>query len=167
MAAKNHIVKINEEQYSYLKGDDDTRPFDGNSAVSVAGKLNAETDGNPKTGDDVSKAFTPQAWTYYRTNRRGRISENEHVSNGDYDHDNVDDFYNVDSANTLSNGNHDDNLTVVPQTVLMRVNALIQTMNTSSLSPVQVANVVNKFLESVDFSNMPYKLKKEIRLKVN
>lgn len=167
MAAKNHIVKINEEQYSYLKGEDDTRPFDGNSTISVAGKLDTSIDGNPKTGDDVSRAFTPQAWTYYRTNRRGRISENEHVSNGDYDHDNVDDFYNVGSANTLSNGNKQDNLSVVPQTILTRVNALIQAMNTANLSDVQKANVVNEFLEAIDFSTMPYKLKKEIRLKIN
>ena len=83
----------------------------------------------------------------------------------DADKDKVDDAYNVEQANVMSNGNPSDNLTVVPQSVIMRTNALLQTMK--NLSPIQTANVVNKFLESIDFSTMPYKLKKEIRLKVN
>ena len=165
MAAKKHIVKINEEQYSYFKGEDDTQHFDGNRNVSVNGKLNRDEDGNPDYTDKVGAAFTPQAWTYYKTNRLGRISEAEHMGDEDVDNDKVDDAYNVQQANVMSNGNPSDNLTVVPQSVIMRTNALLQTMK--NLSPIQTANVVNKFLESIDFSTMPYKLKKEIRLKVN
>lgn len=167
MAAKKHIVKINEEQYSYLKGDNDTQHFDGNGNISVSGKLDYDEDGEPATSDKISRAFTPQAWTYYRTPQRGRISENEHMDDADIDNDKVDDFYNVGQSNTLSNGNPKDNLTVVPQGIITKLDGLISVVKSQNLNPYQVANVVNKFLESFDFSNMPYKAKKELRLKIN
>ena len=167
MGAKKHIVKINEEQYSYLKGSDDTKHFDGNNAISVSGKLNTDEDGQPKTTDDVAQMFTPQAYTYYRTPQRGKISEGEHVSNGDYDGDHVDDTYNVPQANILSNGNKDDNLTIVPQAIITKLDMLISVVKSEQLNPFQIANIANRFLESLDFSKLPYKAKKELRLKIN
>lgn len=170
MAAKKHIVKINEEQYSYLKLDKnngDAKQFDGNSTISVGGKLNREEDANAVTGDKISRAFTPQAWTYYRTPQRGRISEGEHLGNGDNDRDGIDDNYEVTQANVLTNGNDNDNNTIVPQGILTKLNLLIQAMKSQSLNYMQKANIVNKFLESIDFSDTPYRIKKEERLEIN
>lgn len=161
MAAKKRIVKINEEQYSYFKGDDDTQHFDGNRNISVGGKLNRNEDGNPKTTDDVGKAFTPQAYTYYRTPGRGKISES------DANRDHMDDSYEVSQANVMSNGNENDDNTVVPELIITKLKQFIQSLSAQKLNYMQRANIANKFLESVDFSDMPYRLKKEIRLKIN
>lgn len=167
MTPKKHIVRINEEQYSYIKGDDDTQHFDGNRSISVGGKLNNDEDANPKTSDDVSKSFTPQSWTYYRTPQRGRISEGEHLGGEDKNGDNVNDDYEVSQANVMSNGNQNDDNTVVPQLIITKLNQFIQAISTQNLNYVQRANIANKFLESIDFSDMPYRFKKEIRLKIN
>ena len=165
MAAKKHIVKINEEQYSYLKGSDDTKHFDGNNSISASGKMNRDEDGESVPTDYVTKMFTPQAYTYYRTPQRGKISEGQNTIDGNFK--NVDDDYEIPQANTMSNGNQNDDNTVVPQLIVTKLNQFIQAVSAQKLNYVQKANIVNKFLESMDFSDMPYRFKKEIRLKIN
>ena len=161
MAAKKHIVKINEEQYSYLKDDDDTRPYDGNSKVSVTGKFDTDTDGAPKTTDEIGKTFTPQAYTYYRRPLMRRLGES------DGDGDRVNDFYNVDQANTLSDDDKDNDLTVIPESISYKLDAFLDAMSSQNLNGDQIANVMNKILEAVDFSKVPFKARKELRLKIN
>ena len=78
----------------------------------------------------------------------------------DINKDNVDDFYNNDELDTLSNGDINDNLTKIPQGVEYKTDVLIDAIDT--LQPKQQAIVLNKILENLDMSSIPYMWKKEL-----
>ena len=162
MAKQRRIVKINEDQYEYLKGGD-VKNYNGNSEVSVPGKLNTGEDGIPRTTDEIGNMVTAQG--YNRWPRR-RISESDQPDNGDMNRDGVDDFYDDKQMDTLSNNNPNDNLTVVPNSIEVKVEALMNVIKSANLNALQTAAVLNEIIESMDLSKLPYKLKKDLRLKI-
>ena len=82
----------------------------------------------------------------------------------DVNNDNVDDFYNNDELDILSNGDNNDNLIQIPQGVDYKTNMLVDAMN--NLNPKQQAIVINKILENVDMNSIPYRWKKELIMKL-
>lgn len=163
MAAYKHIVKINEEQYKFLKGGD-TKSFNGNSEVSVGGQLNPDEDGMPKTTDEIGSMVTAQGYNRW-PRRYTNFKENvDRPSNGDLNGDGIDNFYQDPMNDRLSNGNRDDNLTVVPNTIETKIETLMKLINGSNLNAVQLTNVLNEILQSVDLSKLTYKQKKELIL---
>ena len=79
--------------------------------------------------------------------------------------DGVDDFYNNAELDTLGNGDTNDDLIKIPESVQRKMNLLIDSMQ--MLSPKQQAIVLNKIIESFDLSSIPYSWLKELRLKIN
>ena len=82
----------------------------------------------------------------------------------DVNNDNVDDFYNNDELDILSNGDNNDNLIQIPQGVDYKTNMLVAAMN--NLNSKQQAIVINKILENVDMNSIPYRWKKELIMKL-
>lgn len=148
------------DSFEYLDGSD-TKQYNGQSEVSVDGKVEPETDGKPTTTDKVMTSLTPQAYNRYGNMfRRGVREAND--KNGD----GIDDFYNHDELDVISNGNDDDDLTKIPEGVLNKIDNLIDIIKGNNLSPKQQAIVLNKIIENVDLTNIPYSWKKELSLKI-
>lgn len=150
------------DNFVYLDSDNDKPSCDGNSHVSVDGKIDDDTVGNPTTSDDVSKMTSPQSYNrFYGYSSSCRNSMREGV---DVNKDNVDDFYNNDELDLLSNGNENDNLVKIPQGVDYKTNVLLDAI--SNLMPKQQAIVLNKILENVNMNSIPYQWKKELIMKL-
>lgn len=164
----NHIIKLTEAQLSeaekeafdYL-GNGDFKPFSGQSEISVTGKENDEEWGEPKTSDSFANKLSAQTYCRYS----GPAFRPHNLREEDEDNDGVDDYYNNPELDTLGNGNSDDDLVKIPEGVQHKVNILIGAMQ--ALQPKQQAIVINKIIESFDFSSLPYAWLKELRLKIN
>ena len=91
----------------------------------------------------------------------GKVEDTESV---DVNNDNVDDFYNNDELDILSNGDNNDNLIQIPQGVDYKTNMLVDAMN--NLNSKQQAIVINKILENVNMNDIPYRWKKELIMKL-
>lgn len=163
MAKHKHIVKINEDQYEFLKGGD-TKHFNGNSEVCVGGQLNPDEDGIPKTTDEIGSMVTAQGYNRWPRRYMNFKESVDKPSNGDLNGDGIDNFYQDKLNDRLSNGNPDDNLTVVPNSIETRVEALMKLINSSNLNAMQLTNVLNEILQSLDLSKLTYKQKKELFL---
>ena len=167
---KKHIIKLTENQvseaeentFSYLSNGD-FKEYNGQSEISVTGKQNDEKWGNPKTSDNTASKISPQ--TYLRYSNYAFRPHSLREDSSDTNSDGVDDYYNNPELDTLGNGNHNDDLVKIPEGVQRKVNILI-----SALKPLQAkqqAIVINKIIESFDFSELPYSWLKELRLKIN
>lgn len=152
-------IKESESIFSFLYNTD-TTTCDGNSKISVTGKLNGKTDGKPYTTDKFASMNCPQAYNRYGSYgyRYGRGNELKEDANNDEDNDGVDDFYNNTEIDILSNGNKADNLVKIPQGIDNKVNILVNACQT--LTPKQKAIVLNKILENFDISSLSYNIKK-------
>lgn len=171
-------IKITERQYKMLKEasdddfsyftDDDTKPYDGQLNVTANGKIDPETNGQPTTGDKVQMALTPQGYARYRSygniyprNMREGINPMT-----DKNADGVDDFYNHEELDILSNGNENDNLTKIPAGIDTKTQMLVDAIKSNNLTSKQQAMVLNKLIEALDLSSIPYSWKKELMLKL-
>ena len=170
---KNKIIKLTDKQlqeasdmgFTFLT-DSDVPNYNGNSETTVSGKLTQNTYGKPTYTDQIAQKLSPQTYNRYgMTNYKGgyrRISE----SFEDKNNDNIDDFYQSDSLDTLSNGIDEDNLTAIPFSVDSKLNEFCKTCNNIKLSPYQNAMIINKIIECFPINNIPYKWKKELILKI-
>jgi len=165
---KMRIIRLTEQQikeaagdtFDYL-GNGDFKQYNGQSEISVNGKLDDEEDGEPETTDSFADKLSSQAYNRYA----GFALRPHTLKENDTNNDNVDDYYNNKELDTLSNGNTDDNLVKIPQGVQNKANILIDSMK--PLHPKQQAIVLNKLIESFDFSSLPYSWLKELKLKIN
>ena len=170
------IIKITESQlretegkaFEYLDITDDTTPNNGQSSITPQGKEDEETNGEPLMTDRVGKQRSPQIRTRQGSYMNGNIRVEEGVSLADSDNDGVDDYYenvgDMGGLDTLSDGDDDNNLTVIPKSVENKLNLLLQSLK--NLSPRQKAMVVNVFMEQIDISAIPNAWKKELMYKV-
>lgn len=165
------IFKVTEAQlretegdaFKYLDTSDDSKPFNGQSTIMAQGKLNGTEEAKPLTTDKVSKQRTPQSWARYRMYgniNRTILSTNEGVvikkeEQGDTDNDGIDDTYQKiaslgqgNGVETMSDGNSNNNLTVIPQGVDRLTDLLIKSINEHNLNPKQIATVLDKLQES-------------------
>jgi hypothetical protein len=93
------------------------------------------------------------------------MREGINVAN-DNNNDNVDDFYNHSELDIMSNGDDKDNLTKIPNGVDKKTQILVDAISSSNLKPKQQAMVLNKLLEVLNISSIPYSWKKELMLKL-
>lgn len=166
---KKRTIKVTREQlreaypdaYEYLDSDSDVKPYDGTTDISVTGKLSDEEDGMPVTTDDIANMVTNQNSPYgYRPSGYARPYISEDDNNGD----GVDDFYNHSELDTISNGDKNDDITRVPESVIRKIDILIEAM--SPLNGKQKAMLLNKLVENIDMTQVPSQWRKELALKI-
>lgn len=166
---KKHItIKLTESQlyeaqqdaFEYLTNSD-TIHNDGQKNVSVGGKLNDKENGSPITTDDFASMTTTQAY-----NRYGAIGNTytRGLTETDNNKDGVDDFYNNDELDIMSNGDETDNLEGISNTVDTRTDNLVNLIK--QLPPKKQAIVLNKILENMDLNGLSYNWKKELAKKL-
>lgn len=158
-------LKEGEEAFKFIYSSD-TPICNGNSEISVAGKLNNKEDGDAFTTDKFASMNCPQAYNRYGNYgyRYGRSNELREDANNDEDNDGVDDFYNNDEIDILGDYDKSNNLTKIPHGVETKTNVLLNACQ--SLTPKQKAIVLNKILETWDLSSLGYNIKKLLLKKV-
>lgn len=161
------LQEASDEDFSYFK-DDDTKPYDGQVNITANGKTNPETNAKPVTGDKVQRSMTPQGYARYRSygNIYPRTMQEGINPTKDQNSDGVDDFYNHNELDILSNGNQNDNLVKIPSGIDTKTQILIDAINSNHLNPKQQAIVLNKLIETLNLSTIPYSWKKELMLKL-
>lgn len=166
---KKIIIKLTEKQlreasqdaFEYLDNTDEV-PNNGQTQISVNGKLDGKEDGKPATTDKFASMNTPQGY-----NRYGGIgnSYTMGIKEDDENHDGIDDFYNHDELDLLGDGNSDNNLTGISNTVDKRTDMFVGMMQ--KLPPKKQAIVLNKIIETMDLSGVSYAWKKELIKKLS
>lgn len=152
------------DSFSYLDFDNSVTPHDGNTEISVTGKLSDEEDAAPVTTDDIGTMLSPQNYISTRTGARMYNRPATFLKEADKNNDGVDDFFNHEELDVLSNGDNDDDLTRVPGSVLNKIDLLLKAME--PLSSKQKAMVINKMIESVDWTTVMGPWRKELSLKI-
>ena len=159
---KRQLKETDISDFDYIDDENDMPSRIGQSQISVNGKVDDTESGDTLIGDRVAKWMTPQTYSLFNNDSNGychRMREGVDVNK-----DNVDDFYNNDELDMLSNGDNNDNLIKIPQGVDYKTNMLVDAMN--NLNPKQQAIVINKILENVDMISIPYRWKKELIMKL-
>lgn len=166
-------IKVTEEQYRKLQEaidndfiyftDDDVKNCNGLTNISADGKLDDNEFAEPVTSDKIQQSLTPQGYNRYRTYGNISHSMREGV---DVNKDNVDDFYNNDEMDIMSNGDEKDNLVKIPAGVDNKTQLLVDAIANNKLTPKQQAIVINKLIETLDLSQIPYSWRKELMLKL-
>lgn len=161
------LQEVSDKDFSYFKNDD-TKPYDGQMNVTANGKIDPETNANPTTGDKVQRSMTPQGYARYRSygNIYPRTMQEGVSPSNDKNNDGIDDFYNYDELDILSNNDEEDNLIKIPKGIDVKTQMLIDAINSSNLNPKQQAIVLNKLIETLNLSTIPYSWKKELILKL-
>ena len=157
---EKQLAEAEKESFSYLDNGD-FKQYNGQSEISVPGKQSSEEQGIEKTTDDFANKLSSQAYNRYA----GFAFRPRTLKESDVNQDGVDDFYNNKELDTLGNGNENDDLVKVPESVIRKMKILVDSMQ--ALSTKQQAIVLNKMIESFDFSSLPYAWLKELRLKIN
>lgn len=168
---KRIIVKLTSQQLNEAQDDaftyltnSDTTPNNGQTEISVNGKIDGKEDGNPLTTDKFASMTTSQGY-----NRYGGIGNNivynNIIEDNDKNNDGIDDFYNNPSLDILSNGNEDDNMEEIPYTIDEKTNILLSFLK--KISPKKQAIVLNKIIENINLKGIPYKFKKELIKKLS
>lgn len=159
---KKQLKEADDGNFDYIDDNNDMPSSNNLSQISVDGKLDNDRSGDPLIGDRIAKSITAQTYSRfnnYSNNFRHGMREGVDVNN-----DNVDDFYNNDELDILSNGDDNDNLVKIPQGVDYKTNMLVDSM--SNLNSKQQAIVLNKILENIDLNSIPYRWKKELIMKM-
>lgn len=170
MNNKKIIIKLTEKQlreaskdaFEYLDNSNDV-PNNGQTQVSVNGKVHDKEDGIPLTTDRFASMNTPQGY-----NRYGGIGNSYTMGireGNDENNDGIDDFYNNNELDLLGNGDNTDNLTGISHTVDRRTDMFVKMLQ--NLPPKKQAIVLNKIIESMNLSGISYKWKKELINKLN
>lgn len=156
---EKQIKEFVGDEFTYL--DDSNIPnYNGQSEISVSGYKERDKFGDPQTTDNIANQMSPQ---YYASMGQRKISTMREDVNGD----GVDDFYNNEQMDVLGDGDEDNNLTNIPQSVNVKLDSLLQQMKDNNLSPKQHAMVLNKLIEDINTTDIPYRWKKELILKLN
>lgn len=162
---KKVVIKITDKQlreaqkdaFEYLTSSD-TVPNNGNSEVSVSGKLNDKENGKPATTDKIASMMTVQGYNRYggvgNTFTRG-IMETD-----DNNHDGIDDFYNNKELDTLSNGDETDNLESISNSADTQTDRFINSIKL--LPPKKQAIILNKVIESINLKGISNNWKREL-----
>ena len=172
------IIRLTETQYNLLNedfdsgfnyiGDSDVPHNDGQVNITANGKLNGDENGNPVTSDKVEKMVTPQQYYNFVTFGRSSLGTRAHVTENlnDKDNDGIDDFYNSEELDTLSDGDNNDDLVKVPEGVIVKTKLLSDEIKKAKLNPKQQAMVLNKIIEDCAIGSVPYAWKKELMMKL-
>lgn len=166
----NKIIKVTRKQlqetegaaFEYLDDNNDV-PYGNNSTISADGKKDDDEYGEPVIGDKVGNTMTIQNYNrFYHT--YGGYTRPTTIREKDENQDNVDDFYNNDELDMISDGNEDNNLIKMPNSAEMKVEQLISVIE--KLQPKQQAMIINKLVETLNIENIPSSWKKELMFKI-
>lgn len=159
---ERQLKEAGEEVFKYLTSYD-IHPNNGNTEVSVNGKIDKDDFGNAVTTDKFASMRTIHGYNRYgatgNTFTRGMMEMN------DKNNDNIDDFYNNDEMDILSNGDDTDNLEGVSATLDSRTEMLIDQIK--RFPPKKQAMVLNKILENINLSGITYSWRKELIKKLS
>ena len=171
MDYKNRLIKITEKQLKEVQGfdylsDNDTPHCDGQSHVSVDGRLNDEEYGEPKTAGKAMP-LTPQGRVRYAVanglRRSAAVAESvSGVNDDDSDKNGVKDFYEKPELN----GKNNDDVVTLPKGVEYKIEILLAEIKKSNLMPKQIAKVLDRIIEALDLSQLPPSYIKNLRLDV-
>lgn len=159
---KKQLREADDGNFDYIDDNNDMPSSNCQTQISVDGKLDNDRSGNPLISDRIAKSITAQ--TYSRFNNYANNCRHGVREGVDINDDNIDDFYNNDELDILSNGDDNDNLVKVPQGVDYKTDMLVNSM--TNLNPKQQAIVLNKILENIDLNSIPYRWKKELIMKM-
>lgn len=166
------IIKITESQlretegeaFKYIDTSDDTKPYNGQSTITSNGKLDGEDNAEPIFTDRIAKQRTPQAWARYRM--YGNINKPPHaepniftegvaVSDGNIKNNGINDFNEKvammgqgNGIETMSDGNSNNNLCVIPNGIDRATDRLINLIGQYNLNPKQIATILDKIQEA-------------------
>lgn len=170
-------IKINEHQYrliqealddtfTYADGDDDTKPFDGLVNISASGKENGQQNAKePVVTDKIANSLSPQEFAkfglYGYSRRVPTVVEGVSIDDEEHSH-------NVGNGlNALTNDTEDDDLSVIPNTILQRMNNLCSLIKEKNLPPRKQAMLLNLFIDKLDVASIPFSWKKALIRRIN
>lgn len=169
MKERHITIKLTESQLNEAQDDafvyltsSDTVPYNGQTEVSADGKLDGIEDADPTTTDKFASMLTTQGYNRYGY-LRGTFPKGVKEMQ-DKNGDGVDDFYNSEQLDIMSNGDPNDNLTAISDTIDDRTDKLIAVIK--GIPSKKQAMVLNKIIESMDLQGIPYKWKKELIKKI-
>lgn len=167
------IIKLTERQLREAQNDtpfqylsDNTTPqYSGNRNIEVANKVNANEFGNPgqNTTDDIADTKANVGYSRYSSSFGycgGRIHEaegqdgQENYPDQDVDDDGITNFYENFANNTLDDENPQNNTTVVPNTILQKVDILLNAIKQAELNPRQQAMIASKIMDQLDLEDL-------------
>lgn len=169
MKHKKTII-ISESQLREMGGDFeyfgkcDTNPYDGMTHPTPGGILSNGETAKPVDTDRIADTMSPQTYRRYGNiyGRAVSVRESE-----DTNKDGVDDFYNNDAMNTLTNDTDNDDLTKVPESVIQRLDLFLDAVGNTTLTPRQNAIILTKVISKLDVKGIPYRWKRELMMKIN
>ena len=156
------ICESFDDEFNYLS-DRNSVEFKGQKEITANGNMTDDEVSEPLTTDNMQQKITPQGYNRYGYFGTYPRSMREGV---DINKDNVDDFYNNQELDILSNGDKKDNLIKIPAGIERTTNLLIDAVKNNKLSPKQQSIVLNKIIECFDLENIPFAWKKELMLKI-
>lgn len=164
---EEQLAKINER--TYIDGlDNNNIPEMPMSKVSADGKLDQDNYAIPDTGAP-GRDMTPQRyWNGRMYPSQAHFNQGVMNETGEPDNE-VDSFYDdeEDKVDVLSNGNQNDDLAAVNNTVSTRLNALVSEIESANLTDKQRAMIADKVIESLKLGNNPSSWKKILMRKIN
>lgn len=171
---EEQLDKLQEKicEFGFMTGND--MPQYPQDQVMAATK-DGETDfGKPMTADDLANTMTKQypwgAYAYARGNF-GRLAEEQgSISdlNNDQDQtgDGVPDKFNHADANELNDDNPQDDMSVIPYSIIKPLNMLVDAVKQANLPAKKQVNVINYIVDKLDLQGIQPSYKKETMMKV-
>lgn len=178
----NRIIKLTEAQlmevegmsFEYLNGDSEAKPFDAQTEISVncppgiADRLGIDVE--PSDTDDIASKVPSQGRSMWRARSMGRTifhEQDQTKANNAAPDDPKKDNYGENVANTTGMGvirdkNSTNDVTVLPQSVLDKIQLLINVCQTEELNAKKCEMVIIKLLQNLNFQNLPYSLTKDM-----
>lgn len=178
------IIRLTEKQLKEIEESMFSTGFDSPNAVpeypqsetTVSGKINPEEFADPVTTDDFAdaqcKSFPWGVGAYYRGTHVPMVAEGEQAAisdmynDTDQTGDGVPDKFNHAETNQLTDGDESDDQQIIPHTVEMHLDRLINAIRQTNLSPKKQANILNKLIANTNIQNLPPSYKKESSLKI-
>ncbi len=159
---KKQLKETEGDAFKYLDTDNNVPSSNGNSEIGVTGKIDDNNYGEPSNSDKIANTLTPQGYNRYRMYGNNVIPG--WIKESDINNDGVDDFYNHAELDTLSDGDTSNNLIKIPRGTEYKLDILID--NITKLQPKQQAMVLNKLVETMNISSIPYSWAKELMHKI-
>lgn len=165
------VIKLTEEQiqeaensFEYFNGSD-TPNYNGHNEVTVSGKLEQDEYGKPTTTDSFANTRYPMSYARY-----GFMNYKPYTTikeENDKDGDGVDDFYNHEDMNVLTDNDKMNNLTRIPRGIESRTEQLITQVEGASLNPKQRAAILSRIIDAFALHELEPSWRKELILKIN
>lgn len=159
------IIRISDKQlreaigdvpFDYLT-DNDMPEFAGNAEISPSGKIDGDERGIPMSTDMVGDMLAPSSGRFPNSYGYGRgIREaygsdgQENYPNQDEDGDGINNFYDDLTNNTLDNNNADDDTTITSETILRKMDNLLNAVEQSGVNSRVQAAIATAILNGIN-----------------